>query len=145
MEEGYWCLGGEYGRGSNWAKKIHKLQMNEQNCIILNWNVRGLNGKATRKVVKDLVAEHKCTIVCLQETKMEFIDDMMVKETLGPQFATSFTYLPAQATRGGVLLAMHEDYYKLSHPQHRINSHCKVRSQDNTNQLVVDWGIWTTK
>ena len=96
-----------------------KVIMNEQNCRILNWNVRGLNTKARRQVVRDLVTEHNCSIVCLQETKMQNLDATIVLEALGPKFANSFTYLPVQETRGGVLLAVNEDYYNLSETQIR--------------------------
>jgi len=41
-------------------------QMIDQNCVMVNWNVRGLNNPARRKVVRDLVTDQGCTIVCLQ-------------------------------------------------------------------------------
>lgn len=51
------------------------LQMIEQNCTFLNWNVRGLNNKARRDVVCNLVRDCRATIVALQETKLESISD----------------------------------------------------------------------
>ena len=78
-----------------WVRATIKVIMNKQNCRILNWNVRGLNTKARRQVVKDLVTEHNCNIVCLQETKMQNLDATIVSEALGPKFANNFTYLPA--------------------------------------------------
>ena len=57
--------------------------MSEQRCQILNWNVRGLNGAARRKVVHDLAVDTSCTIVCLQETKLAVIQDIVVGEILG--------------------------------------------------------------
>lgn len=90
--------------------------MSEQNCCIFNWNVRGLNNPTRRKVVKDLVRDNSSTIVCLQEMKLDFIDDQIVMETLGPEFVDHFVYLPAQSTRGGVLLAVHADFFKLGDP-----------------------------
>ncbi|RLM80658.1 hypothetical protein C2845_PM12G16820 [Panicum miliaceum] len=44
--------------------------------------VRGLNNTA-RKVVRDLVTDTGCSIVCPQETKMVVIDAQVVQETLG--------------------------------------------------------------
>ena len=35
------------------------------------WNVRGLNDPKKRLVVKNLLREWKCDVVCLQETKIE--------------------------------------------------------------------------
>ena len=37
---------------------------------MISWNVRGLNDPQKRLVVKNLLREWKCNIVCLQETKI---------------------------------------------------------------------------
>ena len=37
---------------------------------ILSWNVRGLNDRNKRKLIKALISSHKVDLVCLQETKM---------------------------------------------------------------------------
>lgn len=89
------------------------LIMNNQRCLILNWNVRGLNNPARRSVVRNLVADTQCTIATIQKTKMAQMDAQIVSETLGQQFTENFVCLPAQQTRGGVLLAVHEDHYKI--------------------------------
>jgi exonuclease III len=34
------------------------------------WNVRGLNGRARRNVVREFLVQHRATVVCLQETKV---------------------------------------------------------------------------
>jgi exonuclease III len=64
--------------------------MTEQRCTLLNWNVRGLNNSARRKVVSDLVRDTQATIVALQETKLELITRDIVAETLGWRFADNF-------------------------------------------------------
>jgi exonuclease III len=55
-------------------------------CAILNWNVRGLNNPARRQVVRDMVNEQQCNIICLQETKIQTMSDAIVSETLGAKF-----------------------------------------------------------
>jgi exonuclease III len=50
---------------------------------MFNWNVRGLNGGARRHVVKDLVSDHRAQIVCLQETKLQTVNDFIISETMG--------------------------------------------------------------
>lgn len=80
----------------------------------LSWNVRGLNNSARRKVVADLVTDHKCNIVCLQETKLEVITSSIVAETLGNSFSDNFVFLPAIGSRGGILLAANADHYSVS-------------------------------
>jgi exonuclease III len=46
-----------------------------------------LNNPARRQVVKDLVFDHRGTLVCLQETKLQEMDSLTVASTLGPDFA----------------------------------------------------------
>jgi hypothetical protein len=79
--------------------------MAQRNCRILNWNVRGLNGNARRDVVSDLVRDTGATIVCLQDSKLQNVDALVVSCTIGQNFATSFVVLPASQTRGEILLA----------------------------------------
>lgn len=87
--------------------------MSEKNCILLNWNVRGLNSQARRKVVRDQVQETGCTIVCLQETKMEQIDERVVVESLGMNFKNQFTCLPSVGASGGISVAVNGDFYNI--------------------------------
>ena len=96
--------------------------MNEQNCLILNWNVRGLNNSIRRRVVKDLVRDTKCTIAALQETKLDNFNVSVIRETLGEKFAANFAFLPAQGTRGGALIAVDEDYYTIQQSEFRCHS-----------------------
>lgn len=42
-------------------------------------------------------------IVCIQETKLDVIDQVLINEMLGSQYFT-FSYLPAMQTRGGILI-----------------------------------------
>jgi hypothetical protein len=41
-----------------------------QTSVLLNWNVGCLNNTTMRQVVRDLIADHSCSLICLQETKM---------------------------------------------------------------------------
>jgi exonuclease III len=74
--------------------------MSDQNCSIFNWNVRGLNNPPQHKVVRDMVQEHRATIVALQETKLHSVDRKDILEILGPRFVENFIALPAAGTRG---------------------------------------------
>ena len=44
----------------------------------------------------------RVNLVCLQETKMDVMDQFTVMQCLGPSF-DGFSYLPAEETRGGSL------------------------------------------
>jgi DNA phosphorothioation-dependent restriction protein DptG len=87
--------------------------MADQHCVILNWNVRGINNSARRKVVRDLVSDTRPTIVCLQESKLTSVTVQIIKETLGQDFVDHFAFLPAQGTRGGAILVVHANNYKI--------------------------------
>lgn len=60
--------------------KSYPDSMNQANCNILNWNVRGLNAAARRDCVREFVEQLKATIICLQETKLSHVDDAVIVE-----------------------------------------------------------------
>ncbi|XP_071680101.1 uncharacterized protein [Lolium perenne] len=76
----------------------------DYNPEILSMNVRGLNDPVKRDAVREFVASVKVNLVALQETKFDAIDAFSVMQCLGPSF-DGFAFLPAQQTRGGVLVA----------------------------------------
>jgi exonuclease III len=88
--------------------------MAQLNCQLLNWNVRGLNDGARQDSVSELVRTTGATIVCLQETKMQVMDHNVVRRTVEAKFVNSYIALPAEQTRGGVFLAVNEDFFDLS-------------------------------
>src|SRR4051812_15048911 len=71
---------------------------------IVVWNVRGINARARRLAIWSLINTTGASIVCIQETKVALLCSSIVLETLGPEF-DDYTYLPADGTRGGILLA----------------------------------------
>lgn len=66
---------------------------------ILFWNVRGLNRKVRRDVVRTMVNSTCHDVVCLQETKKSSISHFMVMSLLGVDF-DEFITLPVVGTRG---------------------------------------------
>jgi exonuclease III len=88
--------------------------MTDQHCVIFNWNVRSLNNSARRQVVFNSVRDTRATIVALQETKLEHIDRQMVYEILGTRFVDNYVVLSAIGTRGGILLAVDEDHFRIT-------------------------------
>ena len=73
-------------------------------AAILVWNARGLNQKARRNSVRDVIFSSNADIVCLQETKVANISQHLFLSVFGTAY-DNFISLPAIGTRGGVLIA----------------------------------------
>jgi len=71
---------------------------------ILIWNVRGLNDAARRNSVRDVILSSNAEIVCLQETKIEHMNQRVFLSVFGSSY-DKFVALPANGTRGGILIA----------------------------------------
>jgi exonuclease III len=71
---------------------------------VLIWNVHGLNRKARRDAIRDMIASTRPDLVCLQEMKNEAISRCMVMSMLGADFG-EFIVLSMDGTRGGILLS----------------------------------------
>lgn len=74
---------------------------------ILVWNVRKLNNKLYRDATHTLVGDARPDIVCLQETKISNMNTCVLLSTIGSEL-DQHVLLPAQGSRGGILLAWHE-------------------------------------
>jgi exonuclease III len=65
----------------------------------LVWNVRGLNSRARRKMVADLVFQEHVSVVCLQETKISVFDDRVIQDEGFQWVATGFSSLATMFSR----------------------------------------------
>ena len=88
--------------------------MAQPNVKLLCWNVRGLNAPARRDAVRDLLRDYHATIVCLQETKLDHVDDSLIATMLGPSFTANYHVLPAVGSRGGMIMAVSDAFFRLS-------------------------------
>ena len=73
------------------------------NLKILSWNARGLNDGRKRLIVKNLLRDWKCDVICLQETKLAGLDRQLVDSLWSCPFK-DWVALDAVQTAGGVLL-----------------------------------------
>ncbi|XP_073365560.1 uncharacterized protein [Aegilops tauschii subsp. strangulata] len=85
------------------------------------WNVRGMNARARRHAIRSLLDTTGASIVCIQETKMELIYSAIVLDTLGSEF-DDYTYLPADGTRGGILLVWKSRAVTITDPMFTTNA-----------------------
>ena len=73
-------------------------------CNLFIWNVRELNSQAKRDSVRAVISLNRANLVCLQETKLSFVDLALAKDICGPNF-TGFSFFPSDGASGGLLLA----------------------------------------
>ena len=73
------------------------------NLTILSWNVRGLNVVEKRLQIRNLLRTWRADIVCLQETKLEWITRGIVRSTWGCSYV-DWLYLGSEGTSGGIVL-----------------------------------------
>jgi exonuclease III len=50
---------------------------------ILSWNVRRLNNPCKREVIKNLLCDWKGDVVCLQDSKLDVVDQRMIRSLWG--------------------------------------------------------------
>ena len=69
---------------------------------IVSWNVRGLNGLEKRKEVKELVQEKVPFVLCIQETKLQLINDFLCTSIWGPT-CHDYSFSPSVGASRGLL------------------------------------------
>jgi exonuclease III len=104
---------------------------------IVIWNVRGLNARARRIAIRSLIATTDASIICFQETKLELIYSTIVLETLGSDF-DDYVYLPADGTRGGILLAWRSKVVTITEPEFTVNT---ITAKVSTPASAIPWWI----
>ena len=73
------------------------------NLKIISWNVRGLNARDKRQQVHHMLKLWNTDIVCLQETKLDFIDRRVVRSLWGIHHV-DWLYLGSKGASGGIVL-----------------------------------------
>lgn len=93
---------------------------------------------ARRQVVRDLVVRNRASIVCLQETKLDSVDKNLILELLGPLFTDAFCFLPADGTRGGIILAFNSDLFNIQSSSATANT---VSATIAMRASVASWSV----
>ena len=73
------------------------------NLKLISWNVRGLNEVDKRLQIRNLLSSWKADIVCLQETKLEWITRGIVRSIWSCPYV-DWLYLGSDGASGGILL-----------------------------------------
>lgn len=69
---------------------------------IISWNVRGLGGFEKRREVNQLVREKNPFILCLQESKLSVVNDLVCK-ALWNDSSVDFSFKPSIGASGGLI------------------------------------------
>ena len=87
--------------------------MMNENCLI--WNVRGLNSRACRNVVREMDAQ----LISQQETKLDDCDAQLISEMCGWGF--DYYHKPAVNSSGGILIASKSNTWAISNPVFHVD------------------------
>jgi exonuclease III len=115
----------------------------EQNSNIkfISWNVRGLNLRDKRLVVRQTILIEKPDLVCLKETKLSVMNDGLVKEICGPRLS-EYRSLNAIGTRGGVLISCRQSRFSFQ-DQLILHYTLLVKLKDNqTGNIFLITGVY---
>ena len=116
--------------------------MLNENCLV--WNVWGLNSRARRNVVRELVDQESISLLSLQETKLEICLLDLVREICGASFA--YFFQPASNTCGGILLAWRSNIWLVTNPlsrSHSLTAQVTMLQNDETWWLTCVYGPQT--
>ncbi|KAL8554575.1 hypothetical protein ACS0TY_002678 [Phlomoides rotata] len=95
---------------------------------ILSFNVRGLGKKAKRREIREMIAKHRIEFCCLQEIKLETMEDGICKAVWGGQ-NFDWAYKEAEGRSGFILSIWNDEIF------------CKSSSWHIKCMLVVN-GFW---
>jgi exonuclease III len=117
---------------------------------LLCWNVRGLNSRARRSVVRNVIITERMSLLCLQETKVHDFPVAWIYDVIGTDF--DYVYLSAVNTLGGILIAWRYDVYQLAPQsgigyldwwlQSRLLLPAIIRRGFDSLVILVVWCIW---
>ncbi|GMI64192.1 hypothetical protein HRI_000088500 [Hibiscus trionum] len=108
--------------------------------LIVSWNVRGLGRVEKKVVVRRCITTYKAAIVFLQETKLQLVDDRVVKRVFGNSRLSEYSFSPSSGAVGGLItvwdLNMFECLSSSTHPNH-ILLRGELRFQGKKLQCVL--------
>lgn len=70
--------------------------------------------------VRNQIVSMGASVLCLQETKISAWTHTLLSETVGPDLADNFAYLPAFGASGGILIVASERFFRVQ--QNNLNN-----------------------
>ncbi|KAJ9697005.1 hypothetical protein PVL29_008976 [Vitis rotundifolia] len=98
---------------------------------ILSWNVRGVNDKSKRKIIKAVVRKQMADLLCFQETKMQVMSEGVVR-SLGSGRFLDWRALDAIGSAGGILVCWDKRTLEIMDWEvGRFSISCKFKNVDD--------------
>jgi exonuclease III len=69
---------------------------------ILSYNVRGLGAVEKRIELQRLIAERRVDVLCIQESKMEVVEESLIRYLWGSD-SVNFSFIPSIGASGGII------------------------------------------
>ena len=69
---------------------------------ILSWNVRGANDPDKRKVINNFLRRYRADVLCLQETKIQEMSNILARSLVGRQL--NWKVMNAEGSAGGIVV-----------------------------------------
>ena len=79
---------------------------------LLIWNARGVNSRARRNVLRNIVELQRASVVCIQETKLSNFSATFNMEISGSCY--DYAFLPASGVAGGASISWRGDLWEVS-------------------------------
>jgi hypothetical protein len=98
----------QWGYALNWhvfliVKVFQMCAHSTRKWKVLCWNVRGLNSDKHQRALRSKIEESQCSIICIEETKYEYIDHKLIRKFCPKRF-DNFVYSPSVGAFGGILI-----------------------------------------
>ncbi len=69
---------------------------------VCSWNVRGLNDRGKRELVKYVVSQFRSSVLCFQESKVESVSRSFLRSFAGPYFDRCH-FVKSERASGGII------------------------------------------
>lgn len=81
---------------------------------ILNWNVRGLEGREKCNGVRNVIRASRCDVCCMQKTKLNEFSLIYLACFLPSYFEKSCVYIQSFNSNGGCIISWRKSYSLIS-------------------------------
>ncbi|WKA02253.1 hypothetical protein VitviT2T_020466 [Vitis vinifera] len=98
---------------------------------LLSWNVRGVNEKEKRKIIKTFIRNQRVDLMCIQETKIQSMSEGVAR-SLGSGRFLDWRALDASGTAGGILICWDKRTLEIMDwEEGQFSLSCRFKNVDN--------------